>query len=143
MRSASRPTSRPGVVSVSQEPEIRPEYAGSDRILLQPEPPPVCDRHLVCRGGEGRRHRGALPGSRPHSRSCLWGPPARPGLPGHRAGHWSPVNSPLGMKKVRVQPKGFCDFAESSGIILGIRTDFNLKKIMYTIYNCMHVLVYI
>ena len=47
------------------------------------------------------------------------------------------------MKKVRVQLKEFCGFGESSGIILGIRTDFNLKKTMYTIYTCMHVFVYI
>lgn len=67
----------------------------------------------------------------------------RPGLLDTGQGIGLPVNSPLGMKKVRLQLKEFCGFGASSGIILAIRTDFNLKKIMYTIYIRMHVLVYI
>lgn len=68
------------------------------------------------------------------SRSCLWGQPPAQGCWDTGQGTGLPVNPPLGMKKVRLQPKEFCGFGASSGVILAIRTDFNLKKIMYTIY---------
>lgn len=142
MRSARSPISQAGMVSLRKlKSDLR--TLALRGLCCSPSHLQFATDVWSAEQDKGGRHRGALLSSHALSRSCLWGRPPAQGYWDTGQGIGLPVNSPLGMKKVRLQLKEFCGFGASSGIILAIRTDFNLKKIMYTIYIRMHVLVYI